>query len=151
MLQIVHPLSLVARTIHVDVDALAIGLIIDPVTLVDIAVDVSELSEAVCPIILPIALITSTIGPNLDAKTVTEPTDPLARILCTSWVCVCRPLLSFSIWIVRHVWNRLFEFDGSEVAAVSTFCLLYQGYLHTSRVAAPESLQSNYMPDMRFK
>lgn len=84
MLQIVHPLSLVARTIHVDVDALAIGLIIDPVTLVDIAVDVSELSEAVCPIILPIALITSTIGPNLDAKTVTEPTDPLARILCTS-------------------------------------------------------------------
>ena len=86
-----------------DVDALAVGLIIDPIAFIDIAVNVSELAEAVGPVILPIAFITSTIRPNLDAKTVTESTDPLACVLSSSRVCVCRSLLSLSIWIVRHV------------------------------------------------
>ena len=82
MLQIIHPLSFIASAIHMDVDALTVGLIIDPIAFVDIAVNVGELAEAMCPVILPISFITSTIGPDLNAKTVTETTDPLARILC---------------------------------------------------------------------
>ena len=131
-----------------DVDALTVGLIIDPVAFVDIAVNVSELAEAVGPVILPIAFITSTIGPDLNAKTVTETTDPLACILSSSRVCVCRPLLTLGIRIVRNVRNRLFELDSGEVAAVSTFGLLDQSYLHSGCMAAPESLESNYMSDM---
>ena len=86
-----------------NVDALAVGLIIDPIAFIDIAVNMCELAEAVGPVILPISLITSTIRPDLDAKTVSESTDPLACVLSTSRVCVSRPLLSLCIWIVRHV------------------------------------------------
>ena len=103
MLQIIHPLTFIASAIHVDVDALAVGLIIDPIAFIDIAVDMSELAEAVGPIILPISFITSAIRPNLDAKTVTEATDPLACVLCSSRVCVGRSLLSLGIRIVRHI------------------------------------------------
>ena len=151
VLQIVHPLSLVARPIHVDVDALAIGLVIDPVALVDVAVNVGELSETVGAVILPIAFITCAIGPNLDAEAVSEPANPLARILCPGRVCVGRPLLTLGIRVVRDVRNGLFELDRSEVAAISPFSLLDQGNFHTGRVAAPQSLQSNYVSDVGFE
>ena len=103
VLQVVHPLSLVARPIHVDVDALAIGLVIHPVAFVDVAVNVGELSETVGAVILPISLIACAIGPNLDAEAIAEPANPLARILCPGRVCVGRPLLTLGIRVVGDI------------------------------------------------
>lgn len=57
MLQVVHPLALVARPIDMDVDTLPIGLVIDPIPLIDITVDVSELTETMRAVIFPVTLI----------------------------------------------------------------------------------------------
>ena len=102
VLQVVHPLSLVARPIHMDVDALAIGLVIHPVAFVDVAVNVGELSETVGAVILPIALIACAIGPNLDAEAIAEPADPLARVRGARRIGVGRSLLTLRMWIILH-------------------------------------------------
>jgi len=64
-----------------NVDTLSIRLIIDPVSLIYIPVDVGEFAEAMRPIVLPVAFITSPIRPDLLSVPVTESTDPLPSIL----------------------------------------------------------------------
>ena len=44
-----------------DIDALAVGLIVNPVALVHITVDMGELSEAMGSIVLPITFVAGTI------------------------------------------------------------------------------------------
>ena len=56
----------------------SVSLVIDPVPFIDIAIDMNELSLAMSPVVLPVALVASPIDPGLFAVTVPEPTDPLA-------------------------------------------------------------------------
>ena len=66
-----------------NVNALAVGLVIHPIAFINISVDMSEFAESVRSIIFPIALIAGTITPDLLAIAVAEPTDPLTRVLRT--------------------------------------------------------------------
>lgn len=86
-----------------DIDSLSISLIVDPVSLVDIAIDMSEFTLAMRPIVLPVTFIASAVLPGLLSVAVTEPTDPLPCVLCTSRVRVGGSLLTLSIWVIRHV------------------------------------------------
>ena len=103
MLQVIHPLAFVSRPIHMNVDSLPVGLIVNPVALVDISVDMSELAEAMRPVVLPVTFVAGTVLPNLLAVAVSEPTDPLARVLRIGRVGVRRSLLALGVWVIRHV------------------------------------------------
>ena len=64
-----------------NVDSLSIRLVIDPVSFVNIAIDVSEFAEAVSSIIFPVALIAGSIRPDLLTVAVAEPSNPLTGVL----------------------------------------------------------------------
>ena len=103
VLEVIHPLALIPRPVHVNVDALPVGLIVDPVSFVHISVDMREFAEAMCPIVFPVALIASTVLPDLFTIAVSEPTDPLSCKLCTRRVGIGRPLLPLGIWVIGLV------------------------------------------------
>ena len=86
-----------------NVNALAVGLIIHPIAFINISIDMGEFAESVRSIIFPIALIAGTIAPNLLAIAVTESTDPLTRVLRTGRVGVRRPLLTLCVRVVGRV------------------------------------------------
>jgi len=80
MLQVVLPLSLVLRAILFHVDAIAVCLVIEPLALVDVAIDVPELSLTVSFVEAPMTLILGTILPDLHALTVLHVSKPLAGV-----------------------------------------------------------------------
>lgn len=86
-----------------NVNALAVGLVIHPIAFIYISVDMGKLAESVRSIIFPIALIACTIAPDLLAIAVAEPTDPLTRVLRTGRVGVRRPLLTLCVRVVGRV------------------------------------------------
>ena len=86
-----------------NVDALPIGFVVDPITLVDVAIDVGELAEAVRPIILPVSFVARPVLPYLLTVAITEPTNPLSGVLGARRISVGRSLLTFCMRVVRHV------------------------------------------------
>ena len=54
------------------VGSIAVGLIIDPMALVDISVCVIELTKAVCFVRFPLSFILDALRPSLDARTVPQ-------------------------------------------------------------------------------
>lgn len=56
----------------------AVGLIVDPVSLVYVSVYMDELSMAVSAVVSPLPFIACAVGPHLDAKAVAEAPEPLA-------------------------------------------------------------------------
>jgi len=140
-----------------DVDSLAVGLVVHPVALVDVTVDMGELSEALGSVILPVALIAGTIGPDLLSIAVSETTDPLASIGGSSLISVCWTLLSLRLRVVRSICDGLSQLDLGEIPAVGALGLLDEGDLLASRVPSPQSLKSDdevdvllEVPEVRF-
>ena len=80
MLQVVLPLALVARTVHVDVRTETIRFVVDPVALVYVPIDVDEPSLPMRPVVPPLSLVAGAIGPDLYAIAVAEPPEPLALV-----------------------------------------------------------------------
>ena len=103
VLQVVHPLALIPSSVHMNVDALPIGFVVDPIALIDIAINVGELAEAVRPIILPVSFVARPVLPHLLTVAITEPTNPLSGVLGARRISVGRPLLTFGVRVVRHV------------------------------------------------
>lgn len=68
ILHVVFPAAnILATTIAVVVSAGAVGPVIDPLTVIDVAVSVVELTVSVCFILAPHAFVSSLIWPSLDA------------------------------------------------------------------------------------
>ena len=86
-----------------NVDALPIGFVVDPITLVDVAINVGEFAEAVRPIILPVSFVARPVLPNLLTVAITESANPLSGVLGTGRISVGRSLLTFGVRVVRHV------------------------------------------------
>jgi len=80
MLQVVFPVPLVAGPVHVDIYTIAVGLIIVPLSLEDIAVNVPELALAACFVEPPIPLVAGTIRPDLDTIAMLHIAQPLSLI-----------------------------------------------------------------------
>lgn len=66
------------------VDAIPIGLIVDPIAFVNISVNVSEFALAMRPVILPVALIEGSISPGLFSMAVSESALPLTLVQGTA-------------------------------------------------------------------
>lgn len=119
MLQVILPLALVSRTVHVDVDPIAVGLVVDPVALVDVSVDVNEFAMPVRTVIAPLPLVAGAIGPHLDAIAVAEAPDPLTLVGRASLEGVKGAVLSLGFRVVLLLRDCLTRFFYCEVLAVS--------------------------------
>jgi len=119
MLQVVLPLTLITRSVHVNVGTESVRLVVDPIALVDISVNVDELSMPVSAVVTPLPLVASAIRPHLDPVAITEAPDPLPLICGARLERIDWTLFSFALRIVlliRHCLPRLIQ---SEVFRIS--------------------------------
>lgn len=83
------------------VDTIAVGFVVDPVAVIDVSIDVDELSFSVGPIIFPLSLILCTVWPLLDAVAIPEPSNPLSFVGGSRLEGILGSLLPLSVWIIR--------------------------------------------------
>lgn len=72
LLEVLLPLSFIACTVEMDIDTVAISLIVDPLPVEYIAIDMMELAFTMCFVVFPISFILGAIGPGLNAVPVTH-------------------------------------------------------------------------------
>ena len=83
MLQVIFPVTFVPGPVHVDVDTIAVGLIIVPLALEDIAINVPELALAACLVKPPVPLVPGTIRPDLHTIAMLHIAEPLSLVHST--------------------------------------------------------------------
>ena len=119
MLQVVFPHALVLGTIHVLVDASAVGFVVGPISIVDITVDMNKTAFAMSTILSPLTAILGSIVPRLLTEAVTEPAFPLTSVYCTRFECIWRTLLSLLVGTIQVLSNSLSGLFLREVLAAS--------------------------------
>jgi len=82
VLEIIFPFTLVPGTVLMNVDSIAVGLVIEPLTFEDITIHVPEFSITASLIEPPVALVFGAILPDLDTVTVLQVSEPLSNICC---------------------------------------------------------------------
>jgi hypothetical protein len=137
MLKIVFPLTFILSSIYMNVDTVSIRLIVDPVSLINIPIDVDELALSVSSVVFPVSFVTSPVWPDLFAEPISEATDPLAEEGRTSFKSVELSILPFCIGVVNGFADRLFLLIKRKVAAVSSLSLSNQRNLLSGGVTAP--------------
>ncbi len=96
MLLIVLPLSLVISSFSIFVDTVAISLIVNPLSRVNIAIYVKKLPLTLRKPELPLALVDCIVSPSHNTAAVTEATQPFSIVLRTVLVVVGFGLLNFT-------------------------------------------------------
>ena len=74
MLLIITPRANVFGSIRMNISSLTVGLVIDPVTLIDISISVIQFALPMRHTFPPLALITVTIYPGLDTRAIAQTT-----------------------------------------------------------------------------
>ena len=100
MLLVILPRADILSTIGMSVRSVAVGFIIDPVSFVDIAVCVVQLSATIGLSVPPFTFIAATIKPFLLALTITNTIQPLAFVNCSTVELHGRALLSHILSIL---------------------------------------------------
>lgn len=85
------------------VHAIPVGLVVDPVALIDVSVDMRELALSVRPIVFPLSFVPGTVRPLLLSVTISKTSDPFARVCRTCFESVCASLFSLGVRIVWPV------------------------------------------------
>ena len=107
VLQVILPLTLVAGAILMNIDTVAVGLVIKPFALEDVAVHVPELAVAASLIEAPMSFIFGTILPDLHAVAVLHVTEPLASVSRSILEVNFTALLELGFIDVLHVEVRI--------------------------------------------
>ena len=85
VLFIFTPVTAVHGTICMNVGTLAMCLIVDPFSFVDVTISVIELPIAMGAILLVVTFIARAIGPLLSAETLSQGTDPFTCVDTATW------------------------------------------------------------------
>ena len=80
MLLVFFPVALVASSLDVCIDSVAVSLVVEPLPVVDVAVRVEELALPACLIVLPVTFVAGIIRPDHRATPVSQATLPLSGI-----------------------------------------------------------------------
>ena len=80
MLLVILPGADILRSVGVRVGPVAVSLVVDPVTLVNVAISMVEPAATVGFASTPLALIAATIEPRLLALAIADPIEPFAFI-----------------------------------------------------------------------
>jgi hypothetical protein len=70
------------------IDTISISFIIHPITIIDVAVNVDELSFAVGSVVFPVSVVESAVGPFLFTVAVSEASNPFAVVGGSCFECV---------------------------------------------------------------
>ena len=70
VLKVIFPLSLVSCPILMDINAIAVSLVVKPFSLEDVAINVPELALAARLVEPPVAFVLGSVLPNLDSVAV---------------------------------------------------------------------------------
>ena len=100
MLQVVLPHALVLGPIDMFVDASPVGLVVGPVSIVDVAIDVNESTFTMSPIFTPLTGVFGSIVPSLLPEPVSEATFPLTSVHSARLESIRGSLLSLLVGIV---------------------------------------------------
>jgi hypothetical protein len=126
------------------ISPIPVRLIVHPVALINVTINMYELSMTMSPVIFPLPLISSTIWPNLHTEAISEASNPLACVSCTSLECIGRPLLSLGLWVVLMVLGDSFAgFVHGEILAVSALSLFDEVDQFAGGITTPEGLDFN--------
>jgi hypothetical protein len=85
------------------INSVAISLIVDPVSLVNVPINMDKFTLTKCTIIFPISFITCPVWPSLFSYTISEPTYPLADVVSTRLKDIDWSFLSLGIRIVGRL------------------------------------------------
>ena len=112
-----------------DVHSVAIRFVVDPVSLVYVAIDMDELSLAVRSVVFPITFVARAVRPDLFAKPVAEAANPLPEISSPRFEGVELSILPFGVRIIDGLAYGFFLLVQGEVAAVCPLCLPDESHL----------------------
>ena len=140
MLQVIEPLTLIACSVHMNVNAMSVSLVVDPVSLVYVSVNVGELALSMRPVVLPVTFVAGSVWPDLRSVAISKAANPLTGVPGARPVSVGLPLLSLCVRVVRRISNGLSQLERGEVTTIGPLGLLKTGYLLPCRVASPDSL-----------
>ena len=100
VLQVVLPHALVLGPIDMFVDTSAIGLIVGPVSIVDVAIDVDESTFTMSSVLTPLTRVFGSIVPSLLPEAVPEAPFPLTSVHSARLESIRSSLLALLIRIV---------------------------------------------------
>ena len=80
MLQVVLPHALVLGPIHVLVNTATVGLVVSPVSIIDVPINMDKAALTMGPILTPLTAVSGSIVPRLLAHAIPEATLPLALV-----------------------------------------------------------------------
>jgi len=103
MLEIIFPFAFVPSTILMNVNSIAVGLIVEPLSLEDIAIYMPEFAVSTGLVKAPVALVLSAIFPNLDAVAVLKVSEPLTHVGCAIFEMDLWSLLQLGLVDLAHV------------------------------------------------
>ena len=115
MLLVILPGSNILGSVCVSVGSISVGLVIDPVSLVDIAVSMVQLAMTVSFSVLPGAFVSAAIKPLLFALAVTHTILPLAF--------VDRSTVEVDRWFhLAHIFDEVSIFESVSAATIVGEC-----------------------------
>ena len=107
MLQVVFPHALVLGSVHMLVDTAAVGFVVSPISIVDVAVDMNKTTLSMSTILSPLTAVLGPIVPRLLTEAVTETAFPLTGVYCTRFKCIGSALLPLLIGTIQVLGNSL--------------------------------------------
>ena len=119
MLQVVFPHALVLGTVHVLVDTAAVGFVVSPISIIDVAVNMNKTAFSMSTILSPLTAVLGPIIPRLLAEAVSETAFPLTGVYCTRFECIGRALLSLLVGTIQVLGNSLAGLFLREVLAAA--------------------------------
>ena len=127
MLLVILPRAHILGTIGMSVCSVAIGLVIDPVSFIDIAVCVVQLSATIGLSITPFTFIAATVKPFLLALSITYTIQPLTLINSPAVELHGRALLAHILSILTgfHLWCRTILAEDILIVVVAINSVLH--------------------------
>lgn len=143
VLQVIFPHAFVLGAIHMFVYASAVGFVIGPVPIIDVAVYMDKSTFSVRSVFSPFTAVLRTIRPGLFTESISESTFPLACVHSTSLESVGWSLFALLVWVVDVLSHSFTGFFLSKIlAAPHLFCFQERDKL-SSPVSSVPSLQFN--------
>ena len=143
VLQVIFPHAFVLGAIHMLVDASAIGFVIGPVPVIDVAVHMNESAFPVRSIFSPFTAILRTIRPGLFTESISESTLPLACVHSTSLESVGWSLFALLVWVVDVLCHSFTGLFLSEILAAPHLFGFQERDKLSSPVSSVPSLEFN--------
>lgn len=123
--------------------ASAVGFVIGPVPIIDVAVYMDKSTFSVRSVFSPFTAVLRTIRPGLFTESISESTFPLACVHSTSLESVGWSLFALLVWVVDVLSHSFTGFFLSKIlAAPHLFCFQERDKL-SSPVSSVPSLQFN--------